>query len=185
MILRYKKRDGTQVEFELGDRAITIGRSSDADLVILDHKASRVHCGIRIWDGDFFIKDLRSKNGTFVNGAPIDMVKLAPGDKIRVGACVFTFESEPGKGTDTILREIEDEMDQGKGYATILKEVVEESRETPPPPASEPPRANAGPPGPSSPGKFRLKTVAPKLEARGNLQIRIGKPGSKKPGASS
>ena len=129
MVLRYRKKDGTQVEFELGDRPITIGRSPEADLVILDDKASRLHCGIRVWDGDFLLKDLRSKNGTFVNGQRVEMVKLEPGDQVRVGSCVFSFETDPGKGTQTILREVVDEMAGGKGYTTMLKEIVEDSGE--------------------------------------------------------
>lgn len=119
------------MEFELGDRPITIGRSPEADLVILDDKASRLHCGLRVWDGDFLLKDLKSKNGTFVNGRRIDMVKLEMGDQIRVGSCTFSFESEsdPGKGTQTILREVADEMAGGKGYSTMLKEIVEDVEE--------------------------------------------------------
>lgn len=127
MVLRYRRKDGTQTEFELGDRPITIGRSPEADLVILDDKASRLHCGIRVWDGDFILKDLKSKNGTFVNGQRIEMVKLELGDQVRVGSCVFSFEMDPGKGTQTILREVADEMAGGKGYSTMLKEIVGDS----------------------------------------------------------
>ncbi len=129
MVLRYRRKDGTQMEFELGDRPITIGRSPEADLVILDDKASRLHCGIRVWDGDFLLKDLKSKNGTFVNGQRVEMVKLEPGDQVRIGACVFSFETDPGKGTQTILREVADEMAGGKGYTTMLKEIVEDVEE--------------------------------------------------------
>ncbi len=169
MILRYKKSDGTQVEFELGERAITIGRSTEADLVILDARASRVHCGIRLWDGDFFIKDLKSRNGTFVNGQPVEMAKLQPGDQIRVGSCVFSFESEPGKGNETILREIQEEMSQGKGYATILKEVVEDVKESsvPDKPAAAALTSAESAPSPQTAGRLRLvvKAAAPKSSA--------------------
>lgn len=130
MILRYCKKDGTTMEFELGERPITIGRSADADLVILDDKASRIHCGIRRWDGDFFIKDLKSRNGTYVNGERIEMVKLNHSDRIRVGSVLFSFEMREGKSGQTILQEVADEMSGGKGYATLLREIVEES-ETP------------------------------------------------------
>ena len=158
MILRYKKADGTQVEFELGERAITIGRSTEADLVILDQRASRVHCGIRLWDGDFYIKDLKSRNGTFVNGQPIEMAKLNPGDQIRVGNCAFSFEAEAGKGNETILREIQEEMSQGKGYATILKEVVEDIQEPPAPakPAAAPKKSTDTATATPSAGKKKL-----------------------------
>jgi pSer/pThr/pTyr-binding forkhead associated (FHA) protein len=126
MILRHKTKNGKTEEFELGDRPVTIGRSPDADLVILDQKASRVHCGIRIWDGEFFIKDLHSRNGTMVNGQKVDMAKLNPGDRIRVGNVVFSFEIENARGEQTILREVEEEMSRGKGYTTLLREIVDE-----------------------------------------------------------
>ncbi len=124
MILRFKRKDGTQMEFEIGDRPITIGRSPEADLVILDDKVSRLHCGIRLWDGDFVLKDLKSRNGTYVNGQRVETAKLHAGDRIRIGSCVFTVENEPGKGTETILQELAEEMAEGKGYTTILKEIV-------------------------------------------------------------
>lgn len=125
MRLRYTKADGTQMEFELGDRPITIGRSPDADVVILDEKASRIHCGIRFWDGEFYIKDLKSKNGTFVNHQPVEVSKLRPGDRIQVGSITMAFEQEPLQGPDTVLHEMEEQMAHGKGYSTILREIVD------------------------------------------------------------
>ncbi|HEY8240915.1 MAG TPA: FHA domain-containing protein [Kiritimatiellia bacterium] len=126
MRLRYTSKDGAHKEFELGDKPITIGRSPDADITLLDERVSRVHCGIRLWDGDFYIKDLKSRNGTIVNGRPVDVSKLEAGDAIRVGSTVFIFEQDGGAGTETALRELTDEMELGKGYSTILKEIVED-----------------------------------------------------------
>ena len=124
--LRYKRKDGSQSEFPLGERPITLGRGAECDLVLADERASRMHCGIRRWDGDFYLKDLDSKNGTFVNGQRIDgLVKLNPGDRIRVGALVFSFESDLPKGDQTILREVHEEIDSGKGYSTLLRELVD------------------------------------------------------------
>jgi pSer/pThr/pTyr-binding forkhead associated (FHA) protein len=147
MRLRYTKKDGTQMEFEIGERPITIGRSPEADVVILDERSSRIHCGIRLWDGEFYIKDLKSRNGTFVNEQRIDVAKLKQGDKIRVGSILFSFDQDPNKHTDVALQEMEEEMAQGKGYSTILKEIVG-TMKTPSPsdatahgdaPAQEPP----------------------------------------------
>jgi len=144
MRLRYTKKDGSHTEFELGDKPITIGRSPDADITLYDERSSRLHCGVRLWDGDFYIKDLKSRNGTIVNGRPIDVTKLEPGDTIRVGSTVFVFEQDMDSGAETALREISDEMDLGKGYSTILKEIVkevpgDEERAAPEPPAAPAP----------------------------------------------
>jgi pSer/pThr/pTyr-binding forkhead associated (FHA) protein len=124
MRLRYTKKDGTQMEFEIGEKPITIGRSPEADVVILDEKASRIHCGIRLWDGDFYIKDLKSRNGTYVNGERIELAKLKANDRIQVGSVVFSFDQSGTAGTDVALQEMEKEMADGKGYSTILREIV-------------------------------------------------------------
>ena len=127
MRLRYSKADGTQMEFELGDRPITIGRSPEADVVVLDEKASRIHCGIRLWDGDFYIKDLKSKNGTYVNEQRVEVQKLHAGDRVRVGSVIFSFEQEGASDTSGAIQEMEHEMEGGKGYTTLLREIVDNS----------------------------------------------------------
>ena len=129
MRLRYTKLDGTPMEFHLSDQPITIGRSPDADIVLLDEKVSRIHCGVRLWDGDFYLKDLKSKNGTLVNGDKVEVAKLRSGDQFRIGSSVFVFEQEPEVGQDTALQEIKDEMALGKGYTTILREIVDDVEE--------------------------------------------------------
>ena len=124
MLLRYTKNDGTQTEFELSERPITIGRSPEADIVVFDERASRIHCGIRLWDGEFYIKDLKSKNGTCVNSQMVEVAQLKPGDRIRIGSVLFSFERDPVTSSDVALREVEQQMAQGKGYNTILQEIV-------------------------------------------------------------
>jgi pSer/pThr/pTyr-binding forkhead associated (FHA) protein len=151
MRLRYTKPDGTVVELELSERPLTIGRSQDADIVLLDEKASRIHCGIRLWDGDFYIKDLKSKNGVFVNGQRVEVSKLKPGDVIRVGSATFNFEQDPNTGADTALREIKGEMELGKGYTTILRQIVDDSDSPSAAPAAAVPSAPAPSAEPAAP----------------------------------
>lgn len=188
MILRYRRKDGTQVEFELGDRPITIGRSPEADLVILDEKASRLHCGIRLWDDDFILKDLHSRNGTFVNEQRVEMTKLNPGDRVRIGQCVFTFDQDASaRGGQTLLTEVQDEMAKGKGYSTLLREIVEDAAlpvaeaVSDAPPASpsevmeevepEPhPEATPAPDDASRPKTVRIKITGPGRTSSANVR---------------
>ena len=129
MRLYYRNKRGEQKSIELTEKPLTIGRSGDADVLILDEKASRVHCGIRFWDGDFYIKDLKSKNGTFVNDKQIDIHLLREGDKIRVGSSIFVYEAEEAPtGANTAVMKMQDEFDHGKGYSTILREIVDEAQ---------------------------------------------------------
>ncbi len=125
MRLRYSNPAGQPVVFRLGEHPITIGRSPKADLVIEDDKASRLHSGIRKEPDGYTIKDLNSKNGTFVNNEKVDSARLSPGDRIRIGSIVMVFESdsEP-KGATTAFHEMEEEISKGKGYDTLLKEIV-------------------------------------------------------------
>ncbi len=124
MKLTFPRPDGTMAVLKLTDQPITIGRSHEADVVINDEKVSRLHCGIRLWDGAYYLKDLKSRNGTLVNDDPVDVVKLKAGDRIRVGSVLFNFESDVRPGTETIFHQTEQEFTAGKGYSTILREIV-------------------------------------------------------------
>ena len=128
MRLHFVTKDGESKSIELSENPLTIGRSPDADVLILDEKASRVHCGIRFWDGEFLLKDLKSKNGTFVNNVSIDIHQLRPGDKLRVGTTVLLFEQEPSTGADPAILAM-DGFKGGKGYSTILREIVDEAEQ--------------------------------------------------------
>ncbi len=67
---------------------ITIGRSSDNNIVIDNKLASRHHALIQKIKDAYFLKDENSTNGTFLNGRriPADKyVRLNPGDKITIG----------------------------------------------------------------------------------------------------
>ena len=129
MRLRYPRPDGSMAELTLGANPVTIGRSSDADVPVLDERASRTHCGVRLWDGEYYIKDLKSKNGTYVNADKVEMGKIRPGDKIRIGNFVISVEDEKTQGADTIMKSVEDDMDEGKGFKTLLREIVEDVEE--------------------------------------------------------
>lgn len=127
MILSYTTASGHSKDIELGKNPLTIGRSSKADVVIDDEKASRLHCGIRWLDEEYTVKDLASKNGTYVNDERIESHVLCPDDVIRVGSTSFTVKKKPAKGATTAFLEVEQQMSGGKGYDTILKEIVGQS----------------------------------------------------------
>ena len=128
MHLRYINKLGIPKDIELSAEPLSIGRSREADIPLLDDKVSRVHCGIRLSDGEFYLKDLKSRNGTFVNGQRVeDTVKLQPGDRIQVGATVFVLEDASRQEESAkALGDVQNDMGDGKGYSTILKEIVED-----------------------------------------------------------
>jgi signal transduction histidine kinase/pSer/pThr/pTyr-binding forkhead associated (FHA) protein len=68
-----------------------IGRSSEA-LPNTDNAMSRRHAELTPDDGLWFIRDLQSQNGTYVNGLRItDRTRLRPGDQIRAGQTLLVF----------------------------------------------------------------------------------------------
>jgi len=71
---------------------INIGRDPRNDLVLLDKKVSRHHAQIRLERGWPIIYDLRSTNGTFVNGQQITKQVLRDGDEIWVGDTKLVFQ---------------------------------------------------------------------------------------------
>ncbi len=132
MLLSYTTAAGQTKEVKLEKKPMTIGRSPKADLVIEDEKASRLHCGIRWQDDEFTVKDLASKNGTFVNDERIESHTLQPDDVIRVGNTSFTVKKASATGgATTAFQEMEKQMSGGKGYDTILKEIVGQSGSKP------------------------------------------------------
>ena len=71
-----------------------IGRDSANAAFVDDRQVSRHHARISCVDGDFWIEDLNSTNGTRVNGATITRQKLANNDQINVGDTIITFAVE-------------------------------------------------------------------------------------------
>ena len=165
MHLRYVNKLGIPKDIELTGEPLTIGRSREADIPLLDDKVSRAHCGIRLSDGEFYLKALKSRNGVFVNGQRVDdTAKLKPGDRIQIGSTVFVLETatvaeDSAKGIDAV----KDAMADGKGYTTILKEIVEDIA----PPAAEAAAAPApaAEENPAAPHAVHIKHPAIKISA--------------------
>ena len=70
----------------------TIGKRSTNDLVLGHAKVSREHCVIAVQDGSFVLRDLRSRNGTFLNGVRlVGEAPLQDGSVIQVADVSATF----------------------------------------------------------------------------------------------
>ena len=73
-----------------GDR-MTVGRRPDSDVFLDDVTVSRDHALVVKRGGDFYLDDLGSLNGTYVNRRRIESHKLADGDELQIGKYKLTF----------------------------------------------------------------------------------------------
>lgn len=81
-------------EYYLLGGSVTLGRSSKNDIVIKDKFVSKNHLNITERNGIFYLEDLNSANGTYLNGEKADagtLIELQNGDKIGVGFIQFIF----------------------------------------------------------------------------------------------
>lgn len=83
--------------FRLNPSGTTVGRDSSNDVILDDPAVSRHHAKIRVEKGEgdeeqFFLYDLASENGTFVNGEQIVKQAINDGDEIVMGQTNLVFK---------------------------------------------------------------------------------------------
>ena len=99
---RRKKKEKPELFVVAGDRnlgaryrlaeEVMIGRAKGSNIVIEDTYASQQHAKVFADNGHYYVEDLGSTNGTYVNGRKISYpLELRPGDRIKIGKTVFEF----------------------------------------------------------------------------------------------
>ena len=82
--------DGQEITHDIPEDITTIGRRPDNSLQIEDASISSSHAEIFFENNAFFVKDLGSTNGTYLNGARItNAVPISKGDRLQVGASIW------------------------------------------------------------------------------------------------
>ena len=77
--------EGRGAQFDLGDE-LTVGRADGCRIRLDDSFTSQLHARVFNRDGQFFVEDLGSTNGTFVNGSKITSpTPLRRGDRLKIG----------------------------------------------------------------------------------------------------
>ena len=77
--------EGRGAQFDLGDE-LTVGRADGCRIRLDDSFTSQLHARVFSRDGQFFVEDLGSTNGTFVNGSKITSPSpLRRGDRLKIG----------------------------------------------------------------------------------------------------
>lgn len=92
-------------EVALKKKATTIGRTEANDIPVENLAVSRRHAEIVRSDVGFWVYDLQSSNGTFVNGVRVEKKQLKDGDTILVGKHTLLFVAEPGDAVSTASKD--------------------------------------------------------------------------------
>jgi pilus assembly protein CpaF len=122
-----------QLTFEKNE--VTIGRLSGNDIVLAKGNVSKYHSRIVIKDGKFIIVDMKSTNGTYVNGKKIAAPQvIRPTDKIYIGDYILNVEAKGASPTRTAQQAAADEDGangaNGEQYASAASEGGEQYEES-------------------------------------------------------
>lgn len=104
--LAFNLNDGNEFVFDILEERLTIGRDAKNDIVVDNTCISAFHAElIRKADEVYELLDLKSSNGTFVNGQRTERIRVKPGDKIRFGELDCRFrdrgvKSPPSAGAN-------------------------------------------------------------------------------------
>ena len=117
------EKGGEQKRLEFDKPEVTIGRVQGNDIILPKGNVSKRHSRIVLKDGKFIIVDLKSTNGTYVNGRKITSPLVVKGsDKIYIGDFILSIEELAGARRVATIRR---RWARGRASATI----------PPPPPA--------------------------------------------------
>jgi serine phosphatase RsbU (regulator of sigma subunit) len=104
----------------LGAEPIVIGRDSQAGLVLASPDVSRRHCQVELFNGEVVATDLRSTNGTYVDGKRIDVPTLVPdGSVIEIGQQVVKHERRSTREVQE-AQELDRDLEAARNYGLSL-----------------------------------------------------------------
>ncbi len=83
----------------IGQKTLRVGSGVGNDVVLSDAGVSQMHLQIVEREGRYFVIDLKSSNGTWLNGEPLEQEReLKTGDALAVGAALLSFVQVDGEG---------------------------------------------------------------------------------------
>ncbi len=120
--------DGREEEYEYFAESISVGRDETCQVRLLDSMVSRVHCIITLDGKRYIVKDLDSRNGTWVNGRKISGRKhVREGDVIQIGPFRLMIRTETQDSTviGERARTTEDAFEEDFGPQRQTEKVVQ------------------------------------------------------------
>jgi pSer/pThr/pTyr-binding forkhead associated (FHA) protein len=115
--------DPNSKEHKLPGQTATIGRATECDIIIASKAISRENTRIRQEGRHWFVEDLGSTNGTYLNGERIlTAMNLRDGDAIKVGDVIFIFHDPDTTTRDNPVPDVE--VDTVAGVVRVNRKVV-------------------------------------------------------------
>jgi len=85
---------GGDARFEIGSQVVSIGRAPTNQVVLADQSISHLHAQITLYQEELYLRDLGSRNGTWVNNQPLTIPhRLRHGDRVKLGHTELDFQS--------------------------------------------------------------------------------------------
>lgn len=97
------KSSGGAQSWEIEDQPLSVGRRPENRIIVNDGYASGRHAAIGRDPAGYYVEDLKSSNGTQLNGAPISRSPLRHGDVIRIGTVELLFEDPSAQMEATMI----------------------------------------------------------------------------------
>jgi len=121
-------------KFQVDGGRLIIGRGPECDIRLSQGSISRNHAVLELTDGTWFLEDLESQNGTFIDGNPVERVELAHQTKVQLGTIMVMFDADYGDfdlsitGEDTVdEEEEEDEFEVEPASVTLVADSLDEA----------------------------------------------------------
>ncbi|MBF0493139.1 MAG: FHA domain-containing protein [Deltaproteobacteria bacterium] len=122
LTLKNLKNSEEQI-FNLPQDTITLGRTSDCDVELADKSISRKHAQIMQEGEDYYLVDLKSGNGTYLNGKkirPVEKQLLRPGDLIKIE----NFEVKFGVLDELLRKAVEEDTDTDIVEVKMIRKIL-------------------------------------------------------------
>lgn len=125
-VLIHNAGEPDERSYALGAETVTVGRSEECGVSVPHKSLSRIHARLDSLGGRFVVVDLRSKNGTWVNGIRVKRKELRSGDVVTFGDLAFTFALDEGERTPSR----DGDIDEGDPRPTAVLPLTELAIET-------------------------------------------------------
>lgn len=117
--------------FDIDKEVVFVGRSPGNDVRVEDDAVSRKHLKIFCVESCYFIEDLKTRNGTLINGEALDpgfARLITENDRIRLGSTVFRLEGIGANRPPITVEDIEPQRNEKTGEPGSLKAYRGEER---------------------------------------------------------